>query len=101
VPQVSGGSRHSLALSRCGTLFGFGSGEQGQLGLGDLEDRLVPTQLPTLSRGLPLFVVATGMHSVAVCRAMPTRDFQMAGESENSLAQPMLCAELQGTWMEG
>ena len=83
MPQVSGGSQHSLALSRCGALFGFGSGEQGQLGLGDLGQRLVPTQLPTLSRGLPLFVVAAGMHSVAVCHAMPTRKFQLAGESKN------------------
>jgi len=84
VIQVSAGSRHSLALSRNGTLYGFGSGERGQLGFGEAQrdgkDMLLPVEVPLASKGLPLFVVAVGMHSVAVCQATPTREFQLAGE---------------------
>merc|ERR1719498_2186652 len=52
IVQVAAGARHSLALEMTGSLFAFGSGEEGQLGLGDgelptavLSPRRVPAQL--------------------------------------------------------
>ena len=45
--SVAAGSAHSLALKRDGSLWGWGSNYNGQLGLGDAEDRRRPTRIPS------------------------------------------------------
>lgn len=64
---MSAGSRHSLALTDAGGIFAFGNNELGQLGVGDNADRQAPAALPHFGDGLPLFVVAAGDHSIAIC----------------------------------
>jgi len=45
VERVSCGSYHNLVLTRTGTVYSFGHGAQGKLGVGDSEDRLVPAKV--------------------------------------------------------
>jgi alpha-tubulin suppressor-like RCC1 family protein len=42
VEQVAAGERHSMALTRTGELYSWGTGNSGQLGHGDKEDVAVP-----------------------------------------------------------
>jgi alpha-tubulin suppressor-like RCC1 family protein len=44
--KISVGGDHSLVLCADGTLIGFGWNGEGQLGLGDVTDRLLPTPIP-------------------------------------------------------
>ncbi len=48
VVQIAGGLSHILALKKDGTVWAWGRGRDGELGLGDRLSRAVPTQLPTL-----------------------------------------------------
>ena len=46
--SVAAGNTHSLALTAEGALFGFGCGEEGQLGHGDTASQLQPKRLAAL-----------------------------------------------------
>eukprot|EP00854_Cymbomonas_tetramitiformis_P014548 gene14548-17196_t len=46
--QVACGAQHTLALTTSGHVFAFGQGTFGALGLGDEENRFVPTRLESL-----------------------------------------------------
>eukprot|EP01124_Arcella_intermedia_P021516 TRINITY_DN3014_c3_g1_i1.p1 TRINITY_DN3014_c3_g1~~TRINITY_DN3014_c3_g1_i1.p1 ORF type:complete len:415 (+),score=42.74 TRINITY_DN3014_c3_g1_i1:84-1328(+) len=50
VTRVACGEVHSLALLSNGALFAWGNNSEGQLGLGDHKDRLVPTLISGLVR---------------------------------------------------
>ena len=64
---IAAGDAHSLALRSDGRVFAWGANPSGQLGLGDSgsgTDRLVPTEIPTLSN---IVAIAAGdAHSFAV-----------------------------------
>ncbi|NTF18138.1 hypothetical protein G6L37_06945 [Agrobacterium rubi] len=46
------GDRHTCAVKTNGSVYCFGSGGSGRLGLGDTTNRLVPTAVPALSSGV-------------------------------------------------
>ena len=48
ITQVSCGDRHSVCISKDGSIFSFGSGEHGQLGHGDNHDQYIPKQIDFL-----------------------------------------------------
>ena len=48
VKQVSAGSFHSVCVTVDGKIYSWGYGENGQLGLGDVEERLTPTLLTSV-----------------------------------------------------
>ncbi|CAG7723219.1 unnamed protein product [Allacma fusca] len=52
VEKISVGARHSVAVLKSGKVFSWGSNKFGQLGLGDCENRAIPTQvnIPSVSR---------------------------------------------------
>ena len=58
VVQVAAGGLFSLALSREGSVFAFGSGGVGQLGLGDTASQLLPQRLALFDGEVPSAVVA-------------------------------------------
>jgi len=65
---VGCGSSHTVALVAQGEsrrLFAFGQGEDGQLGLGDAEPRLLPAEVLQLSDERPESVVCGAEHTVA------------------------------------
>lgn len=47
---TSAGAAHSCGVANNGTLWCWGANNNGQLGLGDIEDRLVPTQVGTATQ---------------------------------------------------
>lgn len=47
IVQVSAGYAHSLVLTEESTVYSFGSGSQGRLGLGDTNNRNIPTLITT------------------------------------------------------
>jgi len=49
VTQIACGERHVLALRRDGTVWTWGSNDEGQLGVGDTEPRGLPTQVKGLT----------------------------------------------------
>ena len=50
VVAAAAGRYHSAAVTEDGALWTWGLGYEGQLGLGDLEDRLVPARVPEATR---------------------------------------------------
>jgi alpha-tubulin suppressor-like RCC1 family protein len=64
VKAVAAGYNYSLALTESGEVYAWGWNEEGQLGLGDTEDRLTPTKV----EGLPKVkaIAAGGAHSLAL-----------------------------------
>lgn len=63
-PAVSMGYDHALVLRADGTVWAWGYGGSGQLGLGNTGTRTTPTQIPTLSNVVQ--VVARGSFSMAL-----------------------------------
>jgi alpha-tubulin suppressor-like RCC1 family protein len=61
---ISAGNSHSLILNSEGQVFSFGYGAYGQLGLGDLERRLIPTLIEAPWLGLIIAISAGGGYSL-------------------------------------
>eukprot|EP00939_MAST-03C_sp_MAST-3C-sp1_P003386 g3386.t1 len=69
VRSIAAGQSHVLALTSAGCLFSWGVGSSGQLGMGDLGERVVPTLVPTkhISAKSPLQKIAAGgRHSALI-----------------------------------
>jgi hypothetical protein len=68
VRTIACGRDHTLAVTEAGELWVWGQGVQGQLGLNDGQDRLVPTRVdPQHFAHAPISTVAAGFdHSAAV-----------------------------------
>ena len=64
LPAVAAGAMHSLVLTESGEVYAWGDNDDGQLGLGDREERLTPTKV----EGLPKVkaIAAGGVHSLAL-----------------------------------
>eukprot|EP01064_Diplonema_japonicum_P018105 TRINITY_DN267_c3_g2_i1.p1 TRINITY_DN267_c3_g2~~TRINITY_DN267_c3_g2_i1.p1 ORF type:complete len:1894 (+),score=375.06 TRINITY_DN267_c3_g2_i1:44-5683(+) len=63
---VACGEQHSIIVCD-DNLYACGSGQDGQLGLGDVDDRMVPAALPLFSgRGINVDMVACGSHHTCV-----------------------------------
>ncbi len=63
VAGVACGSYHTLVVTRVGSLFAFGSGDDGQLGFGDSEDRSVPEKVRPECLGGAIIVHAAAGHA--------------------------------------
>ena len=50
IQDIATGNDFTLALNSTGDVYSWGANQNGQLGLGDNEDKLVPTKIPTLSK---------------------------------------------------
>ena len=64
LPAVAAGAMHSLVLTESGEVYAWGDNDDGQLGLGDREERLTPTKV----EGLPKVkaIAAGGGYSLAL-----------------------------------
>lgn len=70
IVQIAAASRHSFALSSTGKLYSWGVGFNAQLGLGELQEAEVPTEVTSDDlKGLRVLSVSTGGHSIILaCR---------------------------------
>jgi len=66
VSQIAAGESHSAALTFDGTLFTWGRGRSGQLGLGDFQNASRPTLVKRLSGGCLTQVSCGGDHTIVV-----------------------------------
>lgn len=66
VARIAAGGLHSIALKTDGTVWTWGSNNNGQLGLGDTSDRIAPVQVTNLPPGRVKLIAAGGAFSVAV-----------------------------------
>lgn len=71
IRSIAAGENHSLALSRCGRVFSWGSNSYGQLGHPikncTSQSRQLPKQIDTF-RGMTMrFIAAGSCHSAAIC----------------------------------
>ncbi|OWM76355.1 ultraviolet-B receptor UVR8 isoform X2 [Punica granatum] len=62
---ISAGASHSVALLSGNAICSWGRGEDGQLGHGDAEDRLFPTQLNALDGHEVVSVICGADHTIA------------------------------------
>jgi len=60
VAQIACGEAHMLALTRDGSVWAWGQNRAGQLGVGDVEARGVPTRVPLLSGVSALYAAHSG-----------------------------------------
>jgi alpha-tubulin suppressor-like RCC1 family protein len=62
---ISAGASHSVALLSGNIVCSWGRGEDGQLGHGDAEDRLLPTQLSALDDHEIVSITCGADHTIA------------------------------------
>ncbi|KDP29458.1 hypothetical protein JCGZ_19287 [Jatropha curcas] len=67
---ISAGASHSVALLSGNIVCSWGRGEDGQLGHGDADDRLSPTQLSTLDDHEIVSVTCGADHTIAYSEAL-------------------------------
>jgi alpha-tubulin suppressor-like RCC1 family protein len=65
VTQVAAGGRHTCALRNDGAILCWGDNRFGQLGLGDRDPRLVPTEVSALGHDVSV-LYAGGAHTCAI-----------------------------------
>ena len=67
VLQVAAGNSHTMFVTADGLVFACGSNFKGQLGVGDTEDRLVPTLVTGQLQGkTAVYVAAGGLHALCI-----------------------------------
>lgn len=114
--MVSAGHAHSLALTSDGVVLSWGSGAGGRLGLGDDDDRSIPSMVNGMS---PVDIVSAGFDfTVAVCRSNKAvdegtkvepeiyvwgcgKDGRLGMGSEDTYFSPVTLTTAHGTGMEG
>ncbi|XP_060103050.1 probable E3 ubiquitin-protein ligase HERC6 [Heteronotia binoei] len=66
IVHISCGKEHSLAICSNGRVFSWGAGTSGQLGTGELKDRLIPKKIELLSTCRIIQVACGHYHSIAL-----------------------------------
>lgn len=68
---ISCGGFHSIAVDSGGSIYAWGRNDEGQLGLGDIENRAFPVMIEAL-QGTPIHEARCGyMHTAAIARIHP------------------------------
>ncbi|XP_061578743.1 probable E3 ubiquitin-protein ligase HERC4 [Cololabis saira] len=100
--QVSAGGEQSFALSVSGGVFGWGRNDCGQLGLGDAEDRHIPTPVHHLNKKKTLLISCGRDHTAVLTKDGAVFTFgsgqhgQLGHNSLRDERRPRLVAELWG-----
>ena len=65
IVQISAGAYHILALTKDGKLYAWGYNEDGELGIGNTDDKYIPTEVNTTNISSKIIkVVGAGYHSI-------------------------------------
>ncbi|XP_055059315.2 probable E3 ubiquitin-protein ligase HERC4 [Misgurnus anguillicaudatus] len=103
VSQISAGGDHSFVLSLSGVVFGWGKNSSGQLGLGDTEDRHVPTVVNSLNGKKTQLISCGGEHTATLSKGGVVFTFgsgkfgQLGHNSFKDEHRPPVVAELWGS----
>ncbi|XP_053109606.1 probable E3 ubiquitin-protein ligase HERC6 isoform X2 [Hemicordylus capensis] len=68
IVHVSCGKEHSLAICNNGKVFSWGAGTFGQLGTGELRERIIPKKIDGLSTLKVIQVACGNYHSIALAK---------------------------------
>ncbi|CAI5784678.1 probable E3 ubiquitin-protein ligase HERC6 [Podarcis lilfordi] len=68
IVHISCGKEHSLAVCNNGRVFSWGAGAFGQLGTGELKERLIPKKVDGLSKYKIIQVACGNYHSIALAK---------------------------------
>ena len=104
VLQVAAGAAHTVCVAGDGLVFAFGGNGFGQLGVGDTEDRLLPTLLRVELGDKSVLQVATGgAHTMFVAAdglvfacGFNSDGHLGVGDTEGSLVPTLVTGQLQG-----
>ena len=102
--RIAAGDAHTLCVSAGGRLFGWGNNEDGQLGVGDKENRVVPTLITGLLKTKTVVQVTAGWQHTAcltedgllyVCGQGNSGRLGV-GDTEGRVVPTLVRGELQG-----
>ncbi|ETE65760.1 putative E3 ubiquitin-protein ligase HERC3, partial [Ophiophagus hannah] len=100
--NIAAGSAHSMVVSMFGTVYSWGKNTFGQLGLGDTEDRYIPTNVKALEQKKTVFISCGGEHTAVLSKDGLVCTFgsgcygQLGHNSTCNELFPRLVAELFG-----
>ncbi|XP_026528407.1 E3 ISG15--protein ligase HERC5-like [Notechis scutatus] len=100
--NIAAGSAHSMVVSIFGTVYSWGKNMFGQLGLGDTEDRYIPTNVKALEQKKTVFISCGGEHTAVLSKDGLVCTFgsgcygQLGHNSTCNELFPRLVAELFG-----
>ncbi|KAG8134392.1 hypothetical protein E2320_007525 [Naja naja] len=100
--NIAAGSAHSMVVSMFGTVYSWGKNMFGQLGLGDTEDRYIPTNVKALEQKKTVFISCGGEHTAVLSKDGLVCTFgsgcygQLGHNSTCNELFPRLVAELFG-----
>lgn len=100
ITGIENGNGTSFAIAADGTLYGWGSNTNGQLGTGDQEERLVPTAIAALSDETIVAVSAGVTHTLVLTAEGEVYGFggntdnQVSPSDDRSVIEPSLVAGL-------
>lgn len=66
ITQIVCGRYHSMCLTESCSVYSWGEGSFGRLGLGDASDHPLPVMVYQLSQRKPIFIAAGESHSAAI-----------------------------------
>lgn len=66
IKMVAAGAEHTAAITEDGSLYGWGWGRYGNLGLGDRNDRLVPEKVSSIDAEKMVMVACGWRHTISV-----------------------------------
>ncbi|XP_061107084.1 probable E3 ubiquitin-protein ligase HERC3 isoform X1 [Conger conger] len=101
--MITAGGDQSFALSVSGAVFAWGKNSAGQLGVGDKEDRHVPTTVKSLNLKRTVFISCGDEHTAILTKGGLVFTFgsgeygQLGHSSNREELQPRLVAELWGS----
>ncbi|XP_061107095.1 probable E3 ubiquitin-protein ligase HERC4 isoform X2 [Conger conger] len=101
--MITAGGDQSFALSVSGAVFAWGKNSAGQLGVGDKEDRHVPTTVKSLNLKRTVFISCGDKHTAILTKGGLVFTFgsgeygQLGHSSNREELQPRLVAELWGS----
>ena len=96
ITEITAGSTTSFAISDTGTLYAWGSNTNGQLGLGDRDERHTPTEVTALSDETVIEISSDVSHTLvltesgAVYAFGSNRDHQVSGATDTRVVDPVL-----------
>ena len=102
--RIAAGDAHTLCVSAGGRLFGWGNNEDGQLGVGNTNNRVVPTLVTGLLKTKSVLQVAAGFEYTAcltadgllyICGNGVNGQLGL-GDTEDRVAPTLVRGELQG-----